>query len=145
MFAGEPRSDIENSFQNTCIILADISLTSQQALLYHDILISFAEAVTKYRQRVADEMHYAVQQYMDRILVIETTTSHNAAGEGLTNSNHDSIGKPWGNCLAVNPRRLLQMPALHDQQVDWGGADLQFLDDFSPELEPFNQLFYTVE
>ncbi|KAJ5635897.1 uncharacterized protein N7484_009210 [Penicillium longicatenatum] len=152
MFAGEPRRDIEDSFQNTCIILADIALTSQQALLYHNILISFAEAVTKYRQRVTDEMHYAVQHYMDRILMIETTNIHSTDEQIQTTSNRD-VRNPWENCLAGNfnlhpetdPRTLLQMPSFQDQHEDWAGADLQFLDYFSPELEPFDQLFYTVE
>lgn len=152
MFAGEPRRDIEDSFQNTCMVLSEIALISQQASLYHKILISFAEAVKKYRQRVADEMRYAVQHYMDRIFIIEPIAVHDPAQQGHTTSDRD-ITKSWENYLAGNanlhpetdPRTLLQMPSFPSQQEDWGDADLQFLEYFSPELEPFDQLFYTVE
>ncbi|KAJ5990751.1 hypothetical protein N7522_010958 [Penicillium canescens] len=152
MFAGEPRKDIEDSFQNGCIILADIALSSPQAQLYYNILINFAEAVTKYRQRVADEMHHAVQHYLDRILVIEPTATHRNVQQ-RHNGDIQDFGKSWDDCLASNPelhteadpRPMLQLPAFQDQQDFGAGGDILYSAYFSPDFESFDQLFYTIE
>ena len=152
MFAGEPRKDIEDSFQNGCIILADIALSSPQAQLYYNILINFAEAVTKYRQRVADEMHRTVQHYMDRILVIEPTATHRNVQQRHNGDTQD-FGKTWDDCLPSNPelhteadpRPMLQLPAFQDQQVFGAGGDIQYSAYFSPDFDSFDQLFYTIE
>lgn len=150
MFAGEPRTDIEDSFNNVCIILTDIALSSPQAQLYYNILVSFAEAVAKYRQRVAAEMHYTVQHYMDRILVIEPAEAH--IDQHQNNSTRDTE-KPCADYMPSNinshadsdPRTLFQMPPFEDQHDDWVGGDIPFSEYLVPELEPFDQLFYTVE
>ncbi|PYI00611.1 hypothetical protein BO78DRAFT_437872 [Aspergillus sclerotiicarbonarius CBS 121057] len=123
MFAGEPRHDIQTSFEHVLVILSDIAACSPQAKLYHKILGSFADAVEKYHQRVVDEMQYTVQGYMDRVLVFES------AGGGLSEWVNNDYADAMGSGEAWSEL----------------GMQLQFLDGLVPELEPFDRLFCGVE
>jgi hypothetical protein len=155
-FGGESRRDIENAFHSVQIFLGDIALNSQQARLYHNLLTSFADAMKKYRQRVAEEMIYTVQHYMDRILVFEASSDeNNASREGLSSVPPGSEGR-WmflattsqpATCfdLADLPPSSLSNDSFGMGNNDWLGGRLGFLDCFQPELEAFDHLFYTVE
>lgn len=155
MFAGEPRKDIEGAFADARNILGDIALASPQAQLYHNMLTDFAEAITKYRQRVSDETHYTVQHYMDRILTFEPPTHGNDLGQP---DDYDgrNVDENWGFSLAnttqasplVFPMGLPTANAdeiMRDQHDGWLDGSIPFPEFFVPELEPFDQLFYTVE
>ncbi|KAH8698967.1 hypothetical protein BGW36DRAFT_293888 [Talaromyces proteolyticus] len=167
MFAGEPRKDIETCFENARNILASIATTSPQARLYHDILTSFAEAVTRHRRRVAGEVRRTVQHYMDQILVVEQNPL-DSYHETQLNNNWDSNGQPPqfpaanlienadSNTSGVpdpisdstkGAHTLLQLAGSfeNDEYGDWNDVDMQFADGFIPDTEPFDQLFYTVE
>ncbi|RFU30467.1 hypothetical protein B7463_g5879, partial [Scytalidium lignicola] len=72
MFAGEPRKDIEDSFEDVVEILDDIAATSPQAQLYSEILTNFSESINKYHHRVSGEVRHAVQHYIDQILVFDS-------------------------------------------------------------------------
>ncbi|OKL55458.1 hypothetical protein UA08_09281 [Talaromyces atroroseus] len=159
MFAGEPRKDIEICFENARSVLASIATTSPQAELYHDILTSFSEAVTKYRRRVAGEVRRTVQHYMDQILILEQASLHinheiqpnnsnqqfpgNMADKLETNSS--SPPDPISDCTK-GAHTLIQMASSLDTEYDdWEDLDMQFFDGFLPDPEPFDQLFHTVE
>lgn len=72
-FAGEPRPDIDNGFEATLSLLKDMTGSSPQAKFYHHVLARFSETVIKYRQRVAREVQTTVQDYVENVLVIETS------------------------------------------------------------------------
>lgn len=156
MFAGEPRKDIEGAFADAHDILGDIALASPQAQLYHTMLTDFAEAIIKYRQRVSDETHYTVQHYMDRILTFEPPTHGNDLGQP---DDYDgrNVDESWGFSLS-NPTQAsplvfpMDRPTanaadeiMRDQHYGWLDGSIPFPEFFVPELEPFDQLFYTVE
>ncbi|KAL2705083.1 hypothetical protein AAEP93_000333 [Penicillium crustosum] len=155
MFAGEPRKDIQAAFADAQDILGDIALASPQAQLYYNMLTDFAEAITKYRQRVSDETHYTVQHYMDRILTFEPPTHRNDLGQP---DDYDgrNVDENWGFSLSnpaqpsplVFPMGLPTANAdeiMRDQHDGWLDGSIPFPEFFVPELEPFDQLFYTVE
>ncbi|KAF3392807.1 Cytochrome b2 [Penicillium rolfsii] len=155
VFAGEPRKDIEDAFHSVQIILGDISLYSQQARLYHNILTSFADAVKKYRQRVTDERNYTVQHYMDRILIFEASSDENDANREGFSSVPQGSEDNWQMYLATTsqPQTVFDLAELPPSSLsnegfgmgntDWLGGRLAFLDSFQPELESFDHLFYT--
>ncbi|KGO48630.1 Oxoglutarate/iron-dependent dioxygenase [Penicillium expansum] len=157
MFAAELRKDIEAAFADAHDILGDIALASPQAQLYHNMLTDFAEAIAKYRQRVSDETHYTVQHYMDRILIFEPPTDGNAPGPPDDYESGRNVDETWGFSLAnptqanpfVFPMGLTAANAademLRDQHDGWLDGSIHFPEFFVPELEPFDQLFYTVE
>lgn len=157
VFGGEPRKDIEDAFHGVQIILGDIALTSQQARLYHNILTSFADAIKKYKQRVAEERNYTVQHYMDRMLIFEASSDETIASrEGLSTVAQGSEDG-WQLFLATTsqPQTVFDLADLPSSSLsndsfatggnDWLGGRLGFLDCFQPELESFDHLFYTVE
>ncbi|KAL4879453.1 hypothetical protein BJY04DRAFT_229014 [Aspergillus karnatakaensis] len=166
MFAGEPRHDINESFGSACTVLAEIALTSPQAQLYHDILTSFAEAVDAYRQRVENERRLTVQHYMDQVLVIDTApvvSREESCQSTLTENERESNGRSLGSSETVigaaanaddELRALLQLTEFRTQgyghgqdhtPAGWNDVDMQLLEYPVPEIEPFDQFFYTVE
>lgn len=160
MFAGEPRKDIENTFEGARDILAEIAPTSTQASLYYDILTTFSDAVSQYRKRVVSELRQTVQHYMDQILVITKPLSHttqNPPGTLCPGSMDDEFSSlvNRSNAFASVPdpvtdstkgaNALLQMADYGSSYTDWVDINDQSIEDFAPEIEPFDQLFYTVE
>ncbi|KAL4783702.1 hypothetical protein BJX76DRAFT_357726 [Aspergillus varians] len=156
MFAGEPRKDIEESFHGACTTLAEIARTSPQAQLYHEILLSFSEAVAKYRQRVAEELNQAVQGYMDRILTIDVSLDPNNSTMSMDGSWDDWLaGVPAESNVdrraldlvsgTEGARTLLQMSTFGENGGAWPDADMELPDCFGPAPASFDQLFYTVE
>ncbi|KAL2825053.1 hypothetical protein BDW59DRAFT_180004 [Aspergillus cavernicola] len=175
MFAGEPRQDIDDGFNNACTIIAEIAFTSPQAQLYHGILTSFASAIEAYRQRKEDEQQMTVQRYMDRVLVIHPALhSHDnglgdrggvhhhhdhdhewleegipATGTGTGTVDHaDHGGDNTDTDSDAQLGTLLQIGnGFEEQDVVgvWHGVDMQLLDYPVIGIEPFDQFFYTVE
>ncbi|ETS78727.1 hypothetical protein PFICI_08580 [Pestalotiopsis fici W106-1] len=115
-FAGEPREDIDNGFEASLSLLKDMAESSPQAKFYHHVLQSFSETVMRYRQRVAREVQNTVQDYMEHVLVIET-------------SQTDAQ-------LENNMASLFDLTEF-ESQLDT--EDLDF------ELNQFEKFFYTVE
>ncbi|GES60117.1 hypothetical protein ATEIFO6365_0002044900 [Aspergillus terreus] len=161
MFAGEPRRDIETIFDNTLDLLNDIGRTSPQARLYHQILTSFSEAVTRFRHRVAGEVRRTVQHYMDQILVIDPPVDVTTAAAGARHGVYDGWEDEWAagaimgldaGCNALDPvsdgtkgaQTLLQLAGFRDQS-EWDEIDVSLAEGLFPDTEPFDQLFYTVE
>lgn len=156
VFGGEPRKDIEDAFHSVQIILGDIASNSQQARLYHNILTSFADAIKKYRQRVAEERIYTVQHYMDRILLFEASSDENNANREGLSSVPQGLEDGWMLLATTSqPQTVFDLADLPPSSLsndsfgignnDWLGGRLGFLDCFQPELESFDHLFYTVE
>lgn len=156
LFGGEPRRDIENAFHSVQIILGDIALSSQQARLYYNILTSFADAIKKYRQRVAEERIYTVQHYMDRLLTFEAPSDeNNASRESLSSAPKGSEDGWLFLATTSQPPNFFDLADLPPSSLsndsfgmgnnDWQGGRHGFLDCFQPELESFSHLFYTVE
>ncbi|KAF9893440.1 hypothetical protein FE257_010752 [Aspergillus nanangensis] len=160
MFAGEPRRDIETLFDSTLDVLDDIGRTSPQARLYHQILQSFADAVTRYRHRVAGEVRRTVQHYIDQILIVDTSPGDRAA-TGARLAGQERCDDEWlagaitgieANGVAFDPlsdgtkgaQTLLQMAGFADQP-GWDEMNVSWPEDLFPDIEPFDQLFYTVE
>jgi hypothetical protein len=116
MFAGEPRYDIESGFEGALKLLKDMAETSAQAKFYHDVLNSFSETVTLHRQRVTREVQSAVQDYMERVLVVRTTQSDKQRERDV-------------NCVT----NLADFEVQFDDPI------------FASELDQFESLFYTIE
>ena len=157
VFAGEFRKDIEDAFNGAHTTLGDIASVSPQARLYHNILSSFADAVKKYRQRVIEERNYTVRHYMDRILIFEPAADENNINQEGFRAISGASDYGWQLYLAAstNPQTAVDLaaspanPTANDMfgeaHNDWLEGGLRFLDCSLPELEPFDQLFYTIE
>ncbi|KAH8668917.1 hypothetical protein BX600DRAFT_265313 [Xylariales sp. PMI_506] len=162
MFAGEPRKDIENAFHSTLSVLDDIAQTSPQGRLYREILVSFSEAVDKYRKRVEREVHRTVQHYMDCILTVESINDvghhYPSPGSGATyvedgtgvsefpatSSEFGPVQDMLGSKHQGGPGTATD-DAMGEMSPDWN--DFMQLDDanLALEMEEFEKLFYSVE
>ncbi|KAE8307790.1 hypothetical protein BDV41DRAFT_584082 [Aspergillus transmontanensis] len=157
MFAGEPRRDVERLFDSALLLLDDIGRTSPQAQLYHQILTSFLEAVNKYRNRVAGEVYRTVQDYMDQILTIDAVMPGNSAAPP---SGRQDVYPGWDDgwlagamqdveesAIALDPISFGTKGAqMFREPCNWGDMDtMQLEGDLIIDVEPFDQLFYTVE
>jgi hypothetical protein len=162
MFAGEPRKDIDDSFKAVCGVLDSIAVTSPQAQLYHEMLISLSDAVVKYRYRVSAEVRRTVQHYMDKILVIHPLRDTDDITQDYLNSeiangdpdyqhanasvdpvSHANALDPGSSMGGLHP--LPNTAWLKDLHCEWDDLDLQLSDDFVLDTEPFEKLFYSVE
>lgn len=156
-FAGEPRKDIDDSFDSVCDILETIATTSPQAKLYREILETLKEAIVKWHNRVRNQVKRTVQHYIDQILHIEggqeipqtqnpDQPSFSAAVEA-TGEPHMLAGRtetnPWSDPFADHTPRfsseVLQHLGFGDLSSDYGYDDMFF------NFEPFEKLFYSVE
>ncbi|UDD63985.1 hypothetical protein AFCA_011239 [Aspergillus flavus] len=157
MFAGEPRRDVERLFDSALLLLDDIGHTSPQAQLYNQILTSFLEAVNKYRNRVAGEVYRTVQDYMDQILTIDAVMPGNSAAPP---SGRQDVYPGWddswlagamqdveSSAIALDPISFGTRGAqMFREPCNWGDMDtMQLEGDLIIDVEPFDQLFYTVE
>ncbi|RAQ51219.1 hypothetical protein AFGD_003555 [Aspergillus flavus] len=157
MFAGEPRRDVERLFDSALLLLDDIGHTSPQAQLYYQILTSFLEAVNKYRNRVAGEVYRTVQDYMDQILTIDAVMPGNPAAPP---SGRQDVYPGWddswlagamqdveASAIALDPISFGTRGAqMFREPCNWGDMDtMQLEGDLITDVEPFDQLFYTVE
>jgi hypothetical protein len=52
-------------------VLETIGESCNQARVYHEILISFAEAISTHREEISLETRRTVQHYIDRVLVVD--------------------------------------------------------------------------
>ncbi|KAJ9136596.1 putative C6 transcription factor [Pleurostoma richardsiae] len=88
LFAGEPRQDVQDSFDSAHDILRSLAAASPQARLYYDILSNFSDAIARYRRRLSYETRRSVHQYMDQILVVDVDNG----GSSSSNNNNRSAG-----------------------------------------------------
>ncbi|KAK9771621.1 putative Zn(2)-C6 fungal-type domain-containing protein [Seiridium cardinale] len=149
MFAGEPRKDIEDAFGAILSILSEMAETSPQAKSYHDILVDFSAAVTKYRHRVAGEVRRAVKHYMEQVLVIEpirrteqrlpySQSTQTAATTWVTDLSSQDIEN-----YVVGDSDSVEVAEVSPQ---WDELDFQFdSPNLVQELEELEKLFYSVE
>ncbi|GKZ57709.1 hypothetical protein AnigIFM49718_003038 [Aspergillus niger] len=156
-FAAEPRRDIESLFNSSLHLLDDLGRTSPQAQLYHQILTSLNDAVAKFRNRVAGEVYRTVQDYMDQILMIDP----NMDGDTIARSKDSEDSYPgwsddWlaGAIRGVETGDIALDPVSNGTQGaqmfrdpgDWGDIDsMELGDHLLMDIEPFDQVFYTVE
>ncbi|GKZ35532.1 hypothetical protein AbraIFM66950_006194 [Aspergillus brasiliensis] len=157
MFAGEPRRDIENLFNSTLLLLDDIGRTSPQAQLYHQILTSLSDAVTKFRNRVAGEVYRTVQDYMDQILTFDSSMDGNSTTRPRDSQDvYTGWGDDWltGAIRGVETGAIVLDPVSNGTQGaqtfrdpgDWGDIDSMDLgEELLIDMEPFDQFFSTVE
>lgn len=145
MFAGEPRKDIDESFENARDILNSIAPTSPQATLYCEILDSFAEAIQNYHSRISAEIHDTVQHYMNQILVFDNLQDEHAANQSYAaEQNIPDIGiGPSVYDLSVT----LGDDTMPYEQTGKDNCDTSIVltDDFLLDTEPLERLFYSVE
>lgn len=71
----EARHDIEDAFTKSRLILETLAELSPQAKHYHEILSNFAEAISKYQQRIAYERQHTTSQYVNQIFNIDVPES----------------------------------------------------------------------
>ncbi|KAL3249933.1 hypothetical protein ABHI18_011415 [Aspergillus niger] len=156
-FAAEPRRDIESLFNSSLHLLDDIGRTSPQAQLYHQILTSLNDAVAKFRNRVAGEVYRTVQDYMDQVLMIDP----NMDGDTIARSKDSEDSYPgWSDDwlagairgvetgdIALDPvSNGTQGAQMFRDSGDWGDIDsMELGDHLLMDIEPFDQVFYTVE
>ncbi|GFN11786.1 fungal specific transcription factor domain-containing protein [Aspergillus tubingensis] len=157
MFAGEPRRDIESLFNSTLHLLDDIGRTSPQARLYHQILTSLNDAVTKFRNRVAGEVYRTVQDYMDQILMIDPTVDGGSTAHARDREDSYTVwNDDWlaGAIRSAETGEVALDPVLngtHGAQMfhdlgDWGDIDgMELEEDLLMDIDPFDQFFFTVE
>ncbi|CAI7629707.1 unnamed protein product [Penicillium glandicola] len=158
MFAGEPRRDIENSFDGARSVLDNIGGTSPQARLYHEILTTFSEAVVKYHSRVAGEVHRTVEHYMEKIFVIDNPLDVSRANSHQPNVGSSMANNGWHEEWDSSSLETMDVTGNGPSAVahtargvgvlqmgeEWEGFDM-LSDSFFPDTEPFDQFFYTVE
>ncbi|OJZ85149.1 hypothetical protein ASPFODRAFT_61829 [Aspergillus luchuensis CBS 106.47] len=157
MFAGEPRRDIESLFNSTLHLLDDVGRTSPQAQLYHQILTSFNDAVTKFRNRVAGEVYRTVQDYMDQILMIDPTVDGGSTAHARDREDSYTVwNDDWlaGAIRSAETGEVALDPVLNGTQGaqmfhdpgDWGDIDgMELEEDLLMDIDPFDQFFVTVE
>jgi hypothetical protein len=145
MFAGEPRKDIDDSFENARDILSGIAPTSPQATLYCEILDSFAEAIRSYHSRISAEIHDTVQHYMSQILTFDTSQDEHVVNRSYT-AEHDVPD------IGIGPSLYDMSVTLSDNTMpfDQTGKDncdtsIVLTDDFLLDIEPLERLFYSIE
>lgn len=158
-FAGEPRTDIETGFRDARAILECISASNAQARLHHEILESFADAITEYHRRVAAERHGAVQHYIDQILVVNIPRSAEIPGDQYTlnnfvDANGDLDALMAGSMTALQDtvistdcaQTMVGLSANQGLEDDWEAIERQLAhNDFSLDNELFEKLFYSIE
>ncbi|KAL1955725.1 hypothetical protein VTO42DRAFT_8123 [Malbranchea cinnamomea] len=158
----EARHDIEDAFTKSCLVLAALAELSPQAKHYHEILSNFAEAISKYQQRIAYERQHTTSQYVNQILDIEiagNSSPQGAPGIGLgfdrglspTQSNDTSGGVDTdatnGNSSVSfelqqqNAPTSQQEDPFPDSQLLWDDPSTQVLGSFSLDYETFGMLF----
>jgi hypothetical protein len=150
MFAGEPRTDIQNAFQATVEILGDISKHSQQAQQDHEILMSFSDAIARYRERVLAEVRHTVQHYMERILSVEARRDSSQQsphlGSRQPSSNQDMAATSLTDAGWMGNYQGYQAGAADASNFAPDFFDVQ-LDspNLAAELQEFERLFYSLE
>ena len=167
LFAGEPRAELQDAFLGSRAVLQQIGCFSPQAKLYYEILVEFADAIAHYRMRVTRQTRRAVDQYIDQILVIDSTTDADTqkrdgpAADGVQPSLYPS---PSGSkdendtyhmhqdSMAVDTLLALsgggdighepsdEMDLISDFQ-GWDDLSLQLPENFSFSYEPFEGFF----
>lgn len=147
-FAGEPRKDIDESFDFICEVLGDIATTSPQANLYREILETFRESITKWHKRVQTEVRRAVQSYMIELgvpAIDDQTQGDNERTYVHATSIHPSsevYGNQWNDSW-----KAISSPSSTEVLYHLGFGDLSssYGDDMMLNFEPFERLFYSVE
>ncbi|EED22426.1 C6 transcription factor, putative [Talaromyces stipitatus ATCC 10500] len=71
----ESRTETESAFQSARHVLRYLANLSPQAMQYHEILTSFAEAIVKHRQQTSSARQRIADRYIDCVLDIGMTTS----------------------------------------------------------------------
>jgi hypothetical protein len=159
-FAGEPRKDIEEGFEQICEILECMAAQSPQASLYRDILRSFQESIARWHGRINTEVKRTVQHYMDDILVIDSSEHQISDNPSLLSGTHaqhhvgdqtlaldaaaardnDAWMEPWSGSTPRSSTQVLRHLGFGDISSDYGTYDETLFN-----LEPFEKLFYSVE
>ncbi|KIW18002.1 hypothetical protein PV08_02289 [Exophiala spinifera] len=165
-FAGEPRKDIDEAFEQVNTVLESIATQSPQAGLYRETLEAFRESIAKWHDRVETEIKRTVQHYMDDILVIhgsaqnQTTIGPNfPSGAFYTTDtpqsytdDHppglDAVGvdnaapwlEGWAGGTPQSSTQVLRHLGFGDVISDYESYDDPFFN-----FEPFEKLFYSVE
>jgi hypothetical protein len=162
-FAGEPRKDIEEAFEQINIVLESIAVHSPQASLYRETLESLRESVAKWHGRIRSEINRTVKHYMDDILIIDreehelsaslqglpnaTAYERASASDGQTLSldpavmgNLEPWLEPWPGSTPRSSTEVLRHLGFGDISGDFGSYD-----DTLFNFEPFEKLFYSVE
>ncbi|EPE35128.1 Zn2/Cys6 DNA-binding protein [Glarea lozoyensis ATCC 20868] len=126
----EVEPNLEKAFTGVRDVLKKLSHQSPQAEHYHDVLISFSEAISKRRQQIARERRRVTSQYLDQILVIDvpntlehhyqTPTSTDAEAYSFENG---SVEDWWSSSLPLAHGILEHPPdVLH---ADWDAFAMQ--------------------
>jgi hypothetical protein len=126
----EVEPNLEKAFTGVRDVLKKLSHQSPQAEHYHDVLISFSEAINKRRQQIARERRRVTSQYLDQILVIDvpntlehhyqTPTSTDAEAYSFENG---SVEDWWSSSLPFAHGILEHPPdVLH---ADWDAFAMQ--------------------
>ncbi|KAF7548329.1 hypothetical protein G7046_g8709 [Stylonectria norvegica] len=144
MFAGEPRQDIQEAFEGAREILENIAQISPQAKLYHSILTDLAEAVAKYRYRVASEIRKTVEHYLDPNPFLEVTQGEVYQHPSPFSMDDVTLALGGSDILDADGQGGMAMDI--DLQINWADLELHLVDNsLVPNTEPFEGLFCSVE
>jgi hypothetical protein len=126
----EVEPNLENAFIGVRDVLKKLSHQSPQAEHYHDVLVSFSEAINNRRQQIAQERRRITRDYLDQILVIDVQNNQSnsystpigtSAGEFRVETG--SIEDWWHSSLPFAPSILENPPdILH---ADWDAFAMQ--------------------
>lgn len=142
MFAGEPRSDIQDAFTGALEVLGDIAVICPQAKVYHGILTDFAEAVSKYRQLVTQKIRQTVDHYLDQVPFLELAEE---PGLPRASSSIATLRAEADRIQDLGVRGLVDEMDV-DLEIIWSDLDLRLIDNSLVGFtEPFQGLFCSVE
>jgi hypothetical protein len=152
-FAGEPRKEIDEAFEQVCEILDCMSAQSPQASLYHDILKSFQDSIARWHGRINTEVKRTVQHYMEDILVFDGgrhsdrgrhqmaddpgldqgTRAREHAGDQTLALDAAAVGdkddwmEPWSGSTPRSSIQVLRHLGFGDMSIDYGTDDFRYL------------------
>jgi hypothetical protein len=146
MFGGDLRQEIHEAFGGARRVLQRFGVTCPQARLYDDILYSFSETISQYRLSISRRTVQKVDQYLDRILVIDPIqTRSNSLGNTfapatppLFSDPLTATSQPTDNmATSLELHGTMASAAVAMDEIDWldqsHSSDLamRFTDDFA--------------
>jgi hypothetical protein len=137
---------MESAFTGVRDVLKKLSYQSPQAEHYHDVLSSFAEAITKRREQIVQERRRATRQYLDQILVMQFQDTQDqqcitpASGDAdLTGLDAVDIEEWWNLEFPSAPGILDNAPDV--LTANWDAFALQISEHFSLNADVSTRMF----
>ncbi|KAF2642451.1 hypothetical protein P280DRAFT_467808 [Massarina eburnea CBS 473.64] len=148
IFAGEPSYEFQEAFSGVCEMLRKIGEASPQSRPYKETLSNFADTISAYRRQASQKFRRMVDQYIDRILVIDVDQD-SSSHEDSTGTTHITVSvsssascgeSGLGGSLTAEDPTFIGLRQVDDNwfvqqtwddEQRWDGVSMQFLDNFA--------------